>query len=182
MLPEKFATFSVDLPLDHALAGLGIGNSYLGLSVWGDNGKVNITPGCTNLWDHRGGELWQDYQTYGNVCKALAAADADRIADLFKKPDLNPSVIPVGRITLDLPDAERITLSLADSLITVEGKNTHVEIRISQQDKNLFAIRGCNEFEIFSSYEMSIVLAERGFPAPEKLAIGFSQGMPADPR
>ena len=181
MLPEKFANFSVALPLEHTLAGPGIGNGYLGLSIWGENGKINISPGCTSLWDHRGGELWQDDQTYENVCKALAAADADRIAELFKRPALNPSVIPLGRIVLDLPDAERVTLSLADSLITVEGKNTHVEIRISQHDKNLFAIRGCNEFEVFSSYELSSTLAERGFSAPEKIAGGFIQSMPADP-
>ena len=166
MLPEKYRKFTVDLPLDHVQTGLAVGNGYLGLSVWGENGKINITPGCSSLWDHRGGEVWQENQTYANVCETLASKDEKRMAELFPSYSLNPSVIPVGRIVLDLPDAERVTLSIADSLISVDGKNTHVEIRLSQRDKNLFAIRGCTGFRLFPAYELTRALAERGFSAP----------------
>ena len=181
MLPDKFRTQTVELPLEHTQTGLAIGNGYLGLSVWGTDGKINITPGCTALWDHRGGEVWQEDQTYSNVCEALGNKDIDRITELFKRPELNPSVMPIGRIVLDLPDAESVTLSIADSLITVDGKNTHVEIRLSQHDKNCFAVRGCSKFEIIPSYDLSSALAERGFEAPVKSADGFIQNMPADP-
>ena len=181
MLPEKFKKFTVGLPLEHVQTGLAVGNGFLGLSVWGENGKINITPGCSSLWDHRGGEVWQENQTYANVCETLASKDEKRMAELFPSYSLNPSVIPVGRIVLDLPDAERVTLSIADSLISVDGKNTHVEIRLSQQDKNLFAIRGCTDFQLFPAYELTRALAERGFSAPEKREDGFRQPMPADP-
>ena len=108
MLPEKYRKFTVNLPLDHVQTGLAVGNGFLGLSVWGENGKINITPGCSSLWDHRGGEVWQEKQTYSNVCEALASKDEKHMAELFPQCSLRPSVIPLCRIVLDLPDARAI--------------------------------------------------------------------------
>lgn len=181
MLPEKFANFTVDLPLEHVQTGLAVGNGYLGISVWGGNGKINITLGCSSLWDHRGGEIWQEKQTYANVCRALAAKDEKLMDELFPQSSFRPSVVPLGRIVLNLQNAERITLSINDSLISVDGENTHVEIRLSQCEKNLLAVRGCTDFQLVSGYELSTALAERGFSAPEKREDGFLQTMPEDP-
>ena len=181
MLPQEFENFSVNLPLGHVHTGLAVGNGYLGLSVWGKNGKINITLGCSSLWDHRGGELWKEDQTYANVCQILKAKDAKRMSELFPQYPLNPSIIPLARIVLNLPDAEKVTLSLKDSLLAVDGKNVHTEIRLSQSNKSLLAIRGCSDFQLLSGYELAPVLSKRGFPAPEKRMDGFIQHMPNDP-
>ncbi|PVY35192.1 glycosyl hydrolase family 95 catalytic domain-containing protein [Victivallis vadensis] len=181
MLQKEYESFSADLPLEHVHTGLAIGNGLLGLSVWGEAGTINITLGCASLWDHRGGELWKQEQRYDNVCRALAAKDEKRMGELFPWSKFNPSVIPLARIVLPLPGAERVKLSLADSLLAVEGKDTRVEIRLSQRDKGLLALRGCGDFQLLPGFDLAPVLKERGFSAPEKQNDGFRQTMPADP-
>ena len=71
MLPEEYEVFSVDLPLEHVHTGLAIGNGVLGLSVWGDAGKINITLGCSSLWDHRGGEVWKPENAWRNFSRGV---------------------------------------------------------------------------------------------------------------
>lgn len=181
MLPKEYEVFSAALPLEHVQTGLAVGNGFLGLSVWGEAGKINITLGCSALWDHQGGELWKPEQSYANVCQALAAKDSERMKELFPWSDLNPSIIPLGRIVLPIPGAQRVTLSLADSRISVEGQNSRVEILLSQHDKGLLAIRGCAEFQLVPGFDLAPVLKERGFSAPQKNAAGFVQPMPNDP-
>ena len=181
MLPEEYEVFSVDLPLEHVHTGLAIGNGVLGLSVWGDAGKINITLGCSSLWDHRGGEVWKPEQSYINVYEAIAANDRKRMEELFPWSHFNPSIIPLARVVLFVPDAERVKLLLTDSLISVEGKKSCVEIRLSQQNKGLFVLRGCTEFQLIPGFDLASVLKERGFVCPEKMPDGFLQTMPADP-
>ena len=48
MLPVEHEKTVVDFPLEYAHTGLAIGNGVLGLSVWGENGIVNITVSITN--------------------------------------------------------------------------------------------------------------------------------------
>ena len=155
MLPEEYEVFSVDLPLEHVHTGLAIGNGVLGLSVWGDAGKINITLGCSSLWDHRGGEVWKPEQSYINVCEAIAANDRKRMEELFPWSHFNPSIIPLARVVLFVPDAERVKLLLTDSLISVEGEKSCVEIRLSQQNKGLFVLRGCTEFQLIPGFDLA---------------------------
>ena len=180
MLPEEYEVFSVDLPLEHVHTGLAIGNGVLGLSVWGDAGKINITLGCSSLWDHRGGEVWKPEQSYINVCETIAANDRKRMEELFPWSHFNPSIIPLARVVLSVPDAERVKLLLTDSLISVEGEKSCVEIRLSQQNKGLFVLRGCTEFQLIPGFDLASVLKERGFVCPEKMPDGFLQTMPDD--
>ena len=182
MLPQKFESFAAELPLEHAMTGLAVGNGVLGVSVWGVDGLVNVTLGCTSLWDHRGGGLWNSDQSYANVCKALSAGDKARMESLFPWSHFNPSVIPLGRIAMRMPEAVRIRLSLADSGVFVEdaaGK-TLARIRISQHAKGTMAISGCADFELLPGYDLAPVLGERGFAPPQRRDDGFVQTMPAD--
>ncbi len=181
MLPQEYQRFSVKLPLEHVHTGIAIGNGFLGLSVWGQTGQINITLGCSALWDHRGCGSWQPDQTYANVCQAVAQKDEKRLRELFPRSSFRPTVIPLGRIVLDLPESECITLHLTDSLVTVEGKRTRVKIRLSQQKKGLLAIRGIDNFQLIPAYDLSPILKERNFNPPQKSADGFLQPMPDDP-
>lgn len=181
MLPVEYEKVVVDFPLEHVQTGLATGNGTLGLSVWGENGIVNITVGATALWDHQGGELWQKDQTYKNFCEAFEAQDIKRVRQLFSGPAIQPATVPLARVVLPLSEAKSVSLSLKDSLLKVEGKNTTVEIRLAQKDKNLFAFRGAKEFQLIPGFDLAPVLATRGFVPPEKYADGFHQPMPHDP-
>ena len=46
--------------------GTMLGNGHLGLLVWGADDVINITIGCANLWDHRGGMEWRQEQNFAN--------------------------------------------------------------------------------------------------------------------
>ena len=137
MLPVEYERFSVDFPLEHTQTGLPLGNGSLGLSVWGENGIVNITVGSTGLWDHQGGEIWREDQTYKNFCEALEKQDIDRVRELFPRAKVQPSTIPLARVVLTLPDARNVTLSLKEGLLLVSGGNTAVEISLSQTEKDI---------------------------------------------
>lgn len=181
MLPVKYEKVSAEFPLNHAQTGLAVGNGALGLSVWGEKGVVNITVGATALWDHQGGNLWQKDQTYKNFCEALEKRDGARIRQMFKRPAVQPSTVPLARIVLPFPGAERVTLSLKDGLLNVEGGGKSVAIRLAQKDKDIFAFRGAVEYQIVPGYDLAPVLKERGFLPPEKFGNGFHQVMPHDP-
>ncbi len=181
MLLKKYETVSAEFPLEHVQMGTAVGNGYLGLSVWGSGDTVNITVGCSALWDHQGGERWRPDQSYANVCGALAARDEKRIREIFPRPSLMPSVIPLARIEVALKSARRVVLSHRDSLITAEGAENTLEIRLSQSDKGLFAIRRISGYRLIPAYELAPVLKERGFEAPRFLPDGFVQAMPCDP-
>ena len=181
MLHEKNKWVSAKFPLEHVQTGIAIGNGYLGLSVWGCGDTVNVTVGCSALWDHQGGETWQPEQSYKNVCEALANQDIARLRQLFPTPPIQPSVIPLARIVLNLKLPSKVTLSLADALIKVYGAEKSLEIRLSQSDKGLFAIRGTTDYRLVPAYELAPVLKERGFVQPEVLSDGFIQKMPHDP-
>ena len=181
MLPVEYERFSVDFPLEHTQTGLPLGNGSLGLSVWGENGIVNITVGSTGLWDHQGGEIWREDQTYKNFCEALEKQDIDRVRELFPRAKVQPSTIPLARVVLTLPDARNVTLSLKEGLLLVSGGNTAVEISLSQTEKDIFAIRGTADYKIIPGFDLAPVLETRGFVSPQKYADGFHQEMPHDP-
>lgn len=181
MLPDQFQTFAAEFPLEHVHAGVAAGNGFLGLSVWGEGDTVNVTVSSSSLWDHQGGEIWSPDQSYKNICAALAKQDENRMKELFPWYKLVPSIIPLARIAFQLDGAHKVELSHRDSLLTVFGKDKRVEIRLSQSEKGVFAIRGISDFRLIPGYDLAPVLKERGFAEPERLADGFRQTMPKDP-
>ncbi len=181
MIPDKYSIFSAAYPLEHVQMGTAIGNGFLGLSVWGDADGVNVTIGCSALWDHQGGAKWKPEQSYKNVCDALESADLERMQKMFPILDLQSSIIPLARVRLNIKNAQKNTLDYRNGLICIYTPEQKIEIRISMRDKGLFAIRGTDDFELIPGYRLAPVLAKRGFAEPEMLADGFIQSMPIDP-
>ena len=59
---------SRSFPLHHIQDGAVLGNSYLGVLVWGGKNTLNISLGSSALWDHRGGVTWTTEHSLHNIC------------------------------------------------------------------------------------------------------------------
>lgn len=192
-MSHSFPTVSHRFPLSHIHQGTTLGNGYLGLSAWGEKNMLNISVGCSELWDHRGGMVWTARQNYPDIRAALEAHDGERIRALFR-PDtesvpgmpMRPSIIPLGRIAVELDDElDRVDLILESGLVRVFFKHTAepLELRLSMSDKGAFAFRfsRIKSVRAVPSYDLAPVLKEISFAEPTRLANGFVQPMPADP-
>ena len=191
-MQHLFPKVSHDFPLPHVHQGTTLGNACLGLSAWGKGRTLNITVGCSSLWDHRGGMKWTEKQNYADIRAALEAHDMDRIREMFQ-PDTEsvpgmpsrPSLIPLGRISVELDsELEHVDLNLADGLVSVFLKHSAepLELRISMKDKGAFAFRSSHlkTVRAVPSYDLAPVLKEISFAEPERFENGFTQPMPAD--
>lgn len=191
-MQHLFPEVSHYFPLPHVHQGTTLGNGYLGLSVWGEGRTLNITVGCSGLWDHRGGMRWTAKQNYPDIRAALEAHDMKRIKEIFR-PDTEsvpgmpsrPSLIPLGRIVVELDgELERVVLNLADGLVSVFLKQCvePLELRISMSDKGAFAFRSSRlkSVRAVPSYDLAPGLKEISFAEPERFENGFTQLMPAD--
>ncbi|MBO5793191.1 MAG: hypothetical protein J6S54_12070, partial [Lentisphaeria bacterium] len=56
-----------NFPLPRIQTGAVLGNSYLGVMVWGGGSTLNISLGCAALWDHRGGMEWTEKQNLKDI-------------------------------------------------------------------------------------------------------------------
>ena len=125
---------SFQYPLTRDQMGTPLGNGYLGALVWGEGRLLHISFGCSALWDHRGGMHWSERQNYRDIFQALKDRDQERIAKIFATDDgdtrwnaLVPSLIPIGRINLELPEGWEIVqncLELSNGVLTVRGKES----------------------------------------------------------
>ena len=70
---HSFPRISHQFPLPHIHCGTTLGNGYLGLSAWGSGNMLNLSVGCSSLWDHRGGMMWTEKQNYPAIRAALEA-------------------------------------------------------------------------------------------------------------
>jgi len=205
--------YSFDYPMSFIHEGTMLGNGFLGLYVWGSGNTLNITVGCASLWDHRGGMSWTAKQNYAAIRKALAEGDEAAIREIFAcdssaaadvasgpKVPARPSIIPVGRIAVALPDGWRLRrncLDLRAGKVTVwaatAGKEAAVvaELLLDMAEKGLFMVKLLVEAqaEVLPAYDLCDgALAERGFLPPKRLGDsaataglhGFLQEMPAD--
>ena len=116
-----------NFPLPRIQTGAVLGNSYLGVMVWGGDDTVNISLGCSAMWDHRGGMPWSEKQNYKDIHTALLNEDLETIRKMFQtstqfepgQPS-RPSLVPLGRVVLKLKAncrLKRFERSVADGLL-----------------------------------------------------------------
>lgn len=102
-------TLTWTFPLPRTHTGILLGNAVTGLMIWGEGSQLNITLGRADLWDHRGGMPWQDAHNYQDIYRLLENNDQEGLMAIFTCPSQDqsgqperPSLIPVGRLELDL--------------------------------------------------------------------------------
>ena len=204
-------TLTCEYPLTTITSGAMLGNGITGELLWGEKNTLNITLGCGNLWDHRGGMAWSKEQNFPAIRAALEAGDKGEIKRIFA-PDRSsgvgrPSLIPVGRLVITLPEnAElfRYEQDLETGVVKVIYEQNDEEkiltfcADMSMQDALAGSgLTGDMKLEILNSYDLTAKahyqwllsehssLAEHGFEAPETFSAGditgFTQNMPNDP-
>ncbi len=110
-------------PLFRPHTGPLLGNSSIGLMLWGEGATLRLTLGSTTLWDHDGGSEWREGQSYGAIRRALEARDEAAIKAIFPPTEKTPQLLPVGRLELDLPDG------LALDSARLDTRAAFVEVR-----------------------------------------------------
>ncbi len=199
-VPMNSFVMTREFPLPRIQTGAVLGNSYLGIMVWGAGDLLNISVGCGALWDHRGGMEWTDKINLKDIHQALLRKDEQKIKEMFdceKIPGqpIHPCLVPVGRIELHLEDNSTLTryeLFLSCGLLQVFYKTPasvekSIVFRLDMEEKGRFAFRASGEvsFSVRDSWTMSNgLLAAASIPPPERIATengqGFANAMPAD--
>lgn len=105
-------TVKRNFPLPRIQTGALTGNGKTGEMIWGSGNVLNVTLGCADLWDHRGGMEWTDKQNYKDIRCALEKRDITTIRKLFAPREdgavHRPSLVPVGRLVITLPDGAEL--------------------------------------------------------------------------
>lgn len=189
--------FSYPYPMPHVHCGTTLGNSLLGLSVWGEKNRLNITVGVASLWDHRGGVHWSERQNFRAIRHALEQRDLEAIHRIFA-PECppkageprRPSLVAAGRFEVTLPEAcllEEAKLRADIGVIEITfrngGETGIIRIALAQKEKGLFLLRlpVSAEVRAVPSRDLNPELRELSFAEPLRRACGFYQPMPADP-
>ncbi|MBO4511671.1 MAG: hypothetical protein J5746_02790 [Victivallales bacterium] len=167
--------------------GTMLGNGHLGLLVWGADDVINITIGCANLWDHRGGMEWRQEQNFANIRQALQSKDVQRLKDIFQLTPkegepARPSIVPIGHIRIKLKApcvAYSNSLDLTYGGMTVKlglfpnpnpiYRDNFAEASLNIDEKeDLFAFYSKNieSWSLSPAYNSTPELKERGFSQP----------------
>ena len=72
-----------EFPLDSSQKGAMTGNGKTGALLWGKDNVLNITLGCADLWDHRGGMEWTEKINFADLRKYLQQKDQQKIKNMF---------------------------------------------------------------------------------------------------
>ena len=204
-------TVKRNFPLRSIASGAMLGNGKTGLLLWGGKNQLNITLGCAELWDHRGGLEWTPKQNFHDIFAALKNRDEDRIKDIFaaNQPGniKRPSLIPVGRLVVTLPEnsellryEQRIRSGLTRIVYSMDQQEKYLDFHADMTMHDVAACSGINPgislrlipaWDLckgaYSEFHISEhgTLAERGFDPPQSFSFkkgeGFLQPMPADP-
>ena len=130
-------------PLPRTHTGLALGNATTGLLVWGEKNHLKISIGRADFWDNRGGMHWTEKQNYHDIRKCLEANDETALREIFKTDSEGvpgqphrPSVIPVGRMDLLLPEGSilktgKLELKSAEASIYYTRNAEEYEIKIN---------------------------------------------------
>ncbi len=191
-----------NFPLPRIQTGAVLGNSYLGVMVWGGGSTLNISLGCAALWDHRGGMEWTEKQNLKDIHAALLKEDMEGMRALFRTSTASqpgqpnrPSLVPVGRIVVELKkecSLEKFQLHIADGLLELcynkEDGIKKAFMRLDMEEKGKLALicEDISSFEVKDSYTLSNgSLAAISIPAPLRIASdkgeGFVNPLPVDP-
>lgn len=192
-----------DFPLPRTHTGIPLGNATTGLLVWGEGRQLKITVGRADLWDHRGGMKWSPKQNLKAIRQCLEAGDENGIRAIFKtdtegltgQPS-RPSIMPVGRIDLRLPEeavlknaslqldnAEleiRYTRSGADCSIFIELSMAEQEFYLRLAQNESFQINTVPADEYLNEYFRSVGIAPPEIIKAENTC-GWIQTLPSDP-
>ena len=191
-----------DFPLPRIQTGAVMGNSYLGILLWGENDRLNISFGCSALWDHRGGMKWTEKINFKDLHAHLRNKDMEKIRDMFKSSTENipgqpkcPCLVPLGRIELHLAENSILShyeLRLADGLLKIfytapDATEKVMEFRLDMEEKGRFSFFApdVKECIVRDSYSMSNgALASISIPEPERFSTqnghGFANRLPVD--
>lgn len=196
-------TLDWTFPLPRTHTGIVQGNGTLGLMIWGEGRTLRLTLGRADLWDHRGGMPWTERMSYAGIRACLEHHDEPGLRALFEKTaekegePPRPSIIPVGRLELDLGSGAELAvgrLDLRDGSVAVRfrrGGRTH-ELRIlMDMDEPRLALAlpaglARPRIRAVPAWEsLGPQLEKISFPPPEpivgKALAGWYQAMPADP-
>ena len=183
--------------------GIAFADGVTGVLVWGGGDSIRLTVGRADLWDHRGGYLWTDEQSYTNIVAAVRAKDKPRLLSLFKKDAVdgvprNPYMLPLGRVTVTVPGAELVSGALDPmtglgslALRLADGRTCRVRLAMSKASRR-FAMEFPDgvDFSVRTTPAMDTPIAgaclrKVGFAEPVRFDAaacgGFVQELPADP-
>lgn len=196
-------------PLDHLHKGALLGNGYTGEMIWGEKNILNITVGCANLWDHRGGMEWKETQSFQAIRECLEADDLVKVKELFAAQSVGsvkcPSLIPVGRLEITLPEnaellafEQEVEHGSTKVFYDLNGEEKVLEFYADMTMKEAFAGTGFDssiKIKLIPAYELCEKkalkegkvqggMAERGFREPARFTFeygeAFCQKMPVD--
>ena len=197
-------------PLDRVHKGAELGNGHTGEIIWGSGNTLNITVGCADLWDHRGGMPWLEKQNFKAIRTFLEAGRMDKVQELFKEQKTGevrrPSLIPAGRLVITLSgNAELLRFEQTPELgctkvfYEINGTEKALEFHADMTMKEAFSCSGLDDsmgVELIPSMTLcknnpaeipaiSDSLSNRGFPDVQEYTFGnagaFIQPMAADP-
>ena len=190
-------------PLPRTHTGMVQGNGTFGAMIWGEGRILRITVGRADYWDHRGGLPWTKRQLYRRIRRCLEAGDREGLMKLFRRANpvdgepARPSVLPIGRIEIDLGAGAKLATGTVDvdaGTVTVrvrKGSRLHVVRIVLDMGEPLLcvtfpsglspqAVRRVTSWDYVGEYLRSISFAEPEMFDGEGLA-GWTQMRPADP-
>lgn len=190
-----------EFPLPRIQCGAPLGNSYLGVLVWGAGRQLNISFGSHTLWDHRGGLPWNEKMNFAMIRQALKKHNEEELRSIFAFPKCpagtpkRPQIVPLGRLEISLPphcELLRYELELEKGKLHVvcssEKGETGFDFLLGRRAKGMLLFRSpvIAEITLADSWQLSKgLLAANSIPEPEHFTCGpvkyFRQELPADP-
>ena len=194
-------TVSKFFPLETIASGAMLGNGRTGVILWGAGNTLNLSIGCADLWDHRGGMSWSNAHNFADICKALKSGDPEAVRRIFAAQKVGgfsrPSLIPVGRVVITLPPGAELTrheqiLSIGETRIhyLLDGEDRYLTFHADMGMNEVVAGNGFTDdiavslmpaWKLFDGtdqrlggFRESSSLEERGFSPP--VCAAFSDG------
>lgn len=144
-----------EFPLPRIQCGAPLGNSFLGVLVWGGGKNINISFGSHSVWDHRGGLPWSSRINFADIRESLEQSDEKRLREIFAFPEYpegtpkRPQIVPLGRLMLELADGselQRYELDLENAglkiIYELDGKEKCVEFLLGRSEQKRLMFRG----------------------------------------
>ena len=187
-------TFEQKFPLERPHCGIPMANGNFGALVWGVN-TLNVTVNQNDLWDHRGGELVDERDSYAELTKyAQEHHFAHSLDQQFHRTQQfigRPRRLAAGRFDFVFPDGVK---PVSAELIYAEGKlnvtlnnGTALSLVLVLKQNILYlddpagAIIGVELHPASDFPKVRAFNAERGVAPYELLSDGWTIHLPEDP-